>query len=364
MPFASFKRILNRGRLQRPGPGEPEITLEEKVAFLSSPEAYRGATRRVERIETHFSIVFVGDRRVYKLKKPLRGEGFDFSQPHLRRRNAEEEMRLNRVLAPEVYLGIVPLTREADRRLALGGRGAAVDWLVEMVRLPAERMFDRRLAEGNWRRGEIEALADRLARFFLKARHIEIAPPRYLDRFRAEARASAEAFEAWGGPALSLIARALRRRISAFLERRGEILETRVRERRPIDGHGDLRPEHILLASDSLIIDRLEFRADLRVLDPAEELSFLALECERRGASGVGRVLFNRYHARTKDRPPPVLIHFYKAMAALIRARLAICHLAGKTREEPQVWRARAAEYLALAREEARHLERTAGKKC
>ncbi len=336
--------------------GRREVALDEKLAFLSRPEAYGGSTRRVERIETHFSFVFLTGERVYKLKKPLRGNGFDFSRPDLRRKNAEEEARLNRALSPEVYLGVVPLTLEEGSRLALGGSGPAIDWLVEMVRLPPPRMLDRRLLEGNWRRGDIEVLADRLARFFLQARRLNIAPARHIARFRAEARASAQAFEDWGGPALAFAARVVVRRVEAFLERRGEILARRARERRPVDGHGDLRPEHIALGSTPQIIDRIEFRADLRALDPAEELSFLALECARHGGPQIGRVLFNRYRRRAKDRLPPALLGFYTVMAALIRARLAIRHLAGKTREDPRVWRERAAEYLALANKEARRV--------
>ena len=119
-----------------------EIGIDRKVAFLGSPAAYPEQPSRVERVETHFSWVFLTDRYVYKLKKPLCGEGFDFSSADARRRNAEEEVRLNRRLALDVYIGIVPLTLEPGCDLAIAGTGVVVDWLVEMVRLSAERMLD------------------------------------------------------------------------------------------------------------------------------------------------------------------------------------------------------------------------------
>jgi hypothetical protein len=122
------------------GSAQREIDIDRKVAFLGSLAAYGERPRRVERIETHFSWVFLTDRHVYKLKKPLRGEGFDFSSSAARQRNAEAEVHLNRRLASEVYIGVVPLTLEAGCDLAIAGQGVVIDWLVKMVRLPAGRM--------------------------------------------------------------------------------------------------------------------------------------------------------------------------------------------------------------------------------
>jgi aminoglycoside phosphotransferase family enzyme len=130
----------------------------------------------VDVIETHYSWVLLTDRYAYKLKKPVQGEGFDFRSVDGRRRNAVAELRLNRRLAPDVYLRTVPLTVQTDGRLTLDGRGEPVDWLVQMVRLDADRMFDRRLARRDWRYGEIEGLAQRLARFFATAPGCDCRP--------------------------------------------------------------------------------------------------------------------------------------------------------------------------------------------
>jgi aminoglycoside phosphotransferase family enzyme len=115
--------------------------------------------------------VFLTDQYVYKLKKPLRGDGIAFTTVEARRRNAEAEIRLNRRLAPDVYLEVVPLTL-AGGALAIGGKGHAVDWLVKMVRLPAERLLDRRLLGGNWYYADIHALAGFLAKFFATAQRV------------------------------------------------------------------------------------------------------------------------------------------------------------------------------------------------
>jgi uncharacterized protein len=334
-----------------------ETDIDRKVAFLSTPKAYAEPTRRVERVETHLSWVFLTDRYVYKLKKPLRGDRFDFSSCDSRRRNAEDEVRLNRRLAPDVYIGVMPLTLEG-RGLAIAGRGVITDWLVKMVRLPAERMLDQRLARGDWHHADIHALADRLARFFATASRVRMRPTTYLGRFDAECRSTERAFHAIGGPKLDHAAQNIARRIEAFIDCRRGLLLRRLDAGRLVEGHGDLRPEHICLGSAPRIIDCLEFRCDLRCLDPAEELAFLAMECQRMGAPGIGQILFRRYRQRTGDAPPPLLIIFYKAISALIRARIAILHLQESPVRDPAKWPRRAAEYLAIASREVQHLGR------
>ena len=132
----------------------------------------------------------------------------------------------------------------------------------------------------------------------------------------------------------------------------------RLYEGRLVEGHGDLRPEHICLGPAPQVIDCLEFRADLRFLDPVEELAFLTMECDRMGARSIGPVLFRHYRLRAHDTPPPVLITFYKGIGALIRARIAILHLRESPVRDPAKWPRRAAEYLATATHAAQHLDR------
>src|SRR5574341_2429097 len=121
--------------------------IREKVAFLSKPESYPAPTRTVETKETHMSWVFLTDTQAWKLKKPVRLDYLDFSDPEARRRNCEQEVRLNRRLAPEVYLGIAPLILDRQGKMRLEGEGEPIDWLVVMRRLPAARLLDRAIAD-------------------------------------------------------------------------------------------------------------------------------------------------------------------------------------------------------------------------
>ena len=336
----------------------PAVGIDAVLRFLASPAAYPEATASVERVETHFSWVFLTDRHVYKLKKRMHANGVDFTALAARRRNAEAECRLNRRLAADVYLGKVPLTWESVHGLAIGGAGAVVDWLVKMRRLPADHMLDQRLRHADWRYADFQALADRLAGFFATAPRVTLSPPAYLARLRGECRGTRRAFDAAGIPALRDQARRAAAFLEAYIARRRKLLLRPLGERRIVEGHGDLRPEHVWLGSTPRIFDCLEFRRELRLLDPAEEIAFLAMECARLGVRDIEPILFRRYRRRAKEAPAPELIAFYKALNALIRARIAILHLREVPVREPAKWPARAAEYLGIAARQCRYLAR------
>jgi aminoglycoside phosphotransferase family enzyme len=123
-----------------------------------------------------------------------------------------------------------------------------------------------------------------------------------------------------------------------------------VSQGRIVEGHGDLRPEHVCLGPEPLFIDCLEFNRDWRVLDPADELAYLAMECEHAGAPWIGEVVFETYREATGDNPPLPLVRFYKAYRATVRAKLSAWHL--KDHPDPAdqgKWIARAQRYLELA---------------
>jgi uncharacterized protein len=328
-----------------------------KLRFLGDPASYPERPRRVACVETHFSWVFLTDRHAYKLKKPARGDGFDLRPREARRANAVAELRLNRRLAAGVYLMVVPLTMAPDGGLAIGGSGPAVDWLVKMARLDAELMFDRRIARGDWHYAELEALAHTLARFFATAPTVRLAAPQLAGRIRGELRAALAAAAGAGDRRLGAAMRPAARRLDAFLARRAALFRRRA-DARIVDGHGDLRPEHVYLKGAPRIIDCLEFRPELRQLDPASELAFLALECRRLGGPDILARLLRRYRRRSRDRPPAALIRFYTGLNAIVRVRIVIEHLAepgSRTRAELG---GRAAQYLAIAARAARSLDR------
>jgi uncharacterized protein len=327
------------------------MRIEDKVARLRDPGIYPERPAVVEVVETHFSWVFLTERLVYKLKKPVRYHGLDFTTLAARRRNCEREVALNRRLAPDVYLGTLALTA-SDGTAALGGAGAVLDWLVVMRRLPAGRMLDAAIRAGTVGEAEIRKFTGLLAAFYRRTRPAPLAPAAYRQRFALGIADNRTALLASGTALPHPMIDALYRWQHGFLRRHRALLDARAG--RLVDAHGDLRPEHICLTPEPAIIDCLEFDPELRRLDPADELSYLALECERLGAGQIGDRVLAHYAATSGDHCPDPLLRFYRVFRACLRAKIAVWHLADCTAGEGGKWTRRALDYLHLAERHAR----------
>jgi aminoglycoside phosphotransferase family enzyme len=323
--------------------------LADKVAALRGAGSYPERTARVEAVETHMSWVFLTDRHAYKLKKPVRHAFLDFSTLAARKADCEEELRLNRRLAPDVYLDVVALTADAAGRLAVAGDGEPVEWLVRMRRLPRERMLDVALARGTLRDGDVAAVAEVLARFYRGLAPVALSLAEYRGRLVRDIEACRTELgdRAHGLPGDSFAQTA--DALLAFVAREADVLAARLAAGRIVEGHGDLRPEHVCLVEPPVVIDCLEFNREFRVLDVADELAYLAMECARLGAAGVGEAIFAACCERMGDRVPPALYRFYCGYRALVRAKIAAWHTRDASPQEIEKWRARARQYLGLA---------------
>jgi aminoglycoside phosphotransferase family enzyme len=337
---------------------EHEPTLDQKVEFLGRISAYAHPVADVIRRETHMSWVFLAGDRAYKLKKPVRFSYLDFSTLGRREAACRAELRLNRRLAPDVYLDVVPLTK-TPRGLAVGGSTAVADWLVVMRRLDESRTLEHAILQHHVEPWQLDRLAAMLVQFYRRAAPVLLPPAVHLrdwhDSLSNNQRVLLD-------PRLGLPSGLVRRVTGVqreFLSRQGEVLAARVRDRRVVDGHGDLRPEHIWLGDPIEIIDCLEFNPRLRAVDPFDEIAFLSLECERLGAGWAGEYVKRRVARGLRDGPSEPLFLFYRCHRATLRARLAIAHLLERNPRTPEKWPRFARTYLAIAAAAAVRLERT-----
>lgn len=330
--------------------------LDAKVAALRDPGSYPEPVSRVEALETHMSWVFLTPRHAWKLKKPVCLEEQDFRTLEARRFYCEEELRLNRRLAPQVYLAVVPLRVGGDGRLRVGGAGEVQDWLVQMHRLPAASMLDHLLATGAASAPHMRAVAARLCAFYRGQPPAPVDAAGYRHLLSGHVRDSGRDLCRPEGGLPEETVRAVCTAQRALLRSAATLLERRVRQGRVVECHGDLRPEHVYLGEPLAIIDCLEFSLRLRIQDAADEVGFLALECERAGAAPLAEVLLQAYRQGSADDVPRELVHLYQSCRAIVRGRLAVRHLL-EPRTDAAKWRRRARQYLALA---IRHL-RAAG---
>jgi aminoglycoside phosphotransferase family enzyme len=326
---------------------------EERIRFLQTPAAHAGhagSVAAVETIETHMSWVFLVGDHALKMKKAVRYPFLDFSTLAAREHDCREELRLNARLAPGVYLGLLALRWQAGV-LSLqppeAAGGQTLDWLVLMRRLPAGRLLDRLIASQQVTPEDIAALAGRLVEFYRHADPVRVDAAEVLARQQREQALNRELLLRPGfavpgaAPALD--------GFDAALLRHAGLLRQRADAGRIVDGHGDLRPEHVCLLPPPVVIDCLEFNAALRAVDPFDELAFLGLECEMAGAAWIAPQLITALAAGLGDTPPPPLLPLYTASRALLRARLALAHLLEPQPRLPKHWAPLAQRYVERA---------------
>lgn len=293
-----------------------------------------------EVVETHASFVFLTPDRAWKLKKPVTlGPIRQRGLAH-RERACRAELRLNRDLAGPVYRGVVALSVMPDGRLALGDGGTPVDWLVEMDRLPADRMLDAMLARNAPpTAAEIAALAAVLVRFYRAARaqsfcrtgETLVRIGHELDLAAADLGAFAATVDLRPDGALAARARNL-------VARHAAEIAAREAEGLVVDGHGDLRPEHVCLTDPPVVFDRIEFDAALRSVDVHDEVGYLGQQCARRGYPEIGAALGRALVEAGFPAPSAGLRAAYGAVRCLTRARLAVNHLRDAHPRTPARW--------------------------
>lgn len=298
-----------------------------RVNFLRSPLVYPDHPLDVRVVETHISWVFLTDRHAYKLKKPVAFDFLDYGTVERRHEACREELRLNRRLAPDIYQSVIPITVDRQGRRRIGGTGRIDDWLVRMRRLPAECDLDRILETRALTSREIQSLTDKLLRFYatlpplpVKAQEFRRGIERHVrDNWETLSQAARQTSPGHCTEIIDRVHAAQCRLLALY----PQWWDERVCDGRVVEGHGDLRCDHVYFAPQPIIIDALEFSVDLRTVDVLDELSFLAMECECLHGSDAGRQVRDRYCDAAGDHPPTALLEFYEAYRACVRAKVA-----------------------------------------
>jgi uncharacterized protein len=277
-------------------------TQSDVVAFLSMPQAFGlGAGATVERIDTHISTVWLAGDRAYKMKRAVRFDYVDFSTIQLRQRACDAEIRLNRRSAPDLYLGVRAVTREADGSFAIGGAGAPVEWLVEMRRFDQDMLFDRLAERGRLALAIMAPLADAIARL-----HASMAARR--DRGGRAGMTwvndgNALGFTGFGAGILDPTTCArLVDDTRAVIEHDASQLDARGRTGLVRECHGDLHLRNICLFNGTpTIFDGVEFNDDISCIDVLYDIAFLLMDLWRRDLRAHANVVFNDYLIATAN---------------------------------------------------------------
>jgi aminoglycoside phosphotransferase family enzyme/predicted kinase len=306
------------------------MDLPDLIALLSRPEAYPHPVPSVEVRQTHISVVFLAGAFAYKLKKPVDLGFLDFTTLERRRHFCDEETRLNRRLAPGVYLGVVPVARDG-----IEGRGEVIEWAVKMARLPDEASLRWHVRHGEVTPQQVEALARRIAEFHRTAESGERIAA--FGRFEVVAGNARENFDQSRSHVGATVGRPVFDRLEELTEealtRLRPLIESRAARGVPRDTHGDLRLEHVYLLPDGLaVIDCVEFAERFRFADPVADAAFLVMDLLAEGRPDLARVFTDAYFAATGDAEGRRLLPFYVAYRAAVRGKVQ-----GMKAGEPEV---------------------------
>lgn len=339
---------MNRPSSASPG---PEARLPDA---LLSPQAWPEGTGPVELVETHISWVFLAGQLAYKVKKPVKLDFLDFSTRELRDHFCEEELRINRRFAPELYLGLSRVVR-TEGGLAIDGPGEAVEHAVRMRRFDRERELDRLLARGSAGTRLLEAFGTKLATQHDAA---PVAGPG-LD---------------WASPARTL--QACRENFSALnqlqrpdvlarVERLRDWTERTFRDLQPSlhrrllagrfrECHGDLHCANVVQHGAELwAFDALEFDPGLRWIDVASDLAFLSMDLRARGHAELSSALLDGWLTGCGDFAALETLRFYEAYRACVRAKVAAIRMRQGSTDHARLER-ELATYLSAAELAAR----------
>ena len=322
------------------------------VEALLRPEAFPHAVDDVETIETHISWVVLAGNYAYKIKKPVVLDFLDFGTLEKRRHFCEEELRLNRPWAPELYLDVVAITGPADAP-AIGGDGDALEYAVKMLRFDQDLRLDRQLADGLLTVADMKELGQNIA-----ARHAAAARPDPADRERLLEQALhyfRENFDHLGDILDADEFRLLHDWTERELEKHEATIKQRFDDGFVRDCHGDLHLGNLVrLPSGITTFDCIEFNPDLRNTDVFADVGFLVMDLTEKGHPDLAAHFLNRYLERSGDYEGAILLDLYFVYRCLVRAKVAA--IRSREREDEDERAAdvsEARDYAAMARRQA-----------
>ena len=297
---------------------------ESLVQAMLDPEFYPKPPGEVTHKETHISHLFFAGELVYKVKKPVRYSFLDYSTLEKRRYFLQEELRLNRRLAPSVYIGVLPITFD-DLGWRLGGWGEPSEYTLVMRRLPDKRMLPFLLETGQVTPAMMRELAEFLAEFHGAADRVTaIDPERYPAIVAKHWRDNLADIQPYIDKLIDdESCRAVEKFGADFIEQHTELLQRRAAQGWIRDVHGDLHTEHICFAPEGIqVFDCIEFKPEFRQCDLAAEIAFLAMDVEVRGGDNLVAPFLKRYGELLDDGELIKLLAFWKCQRALVRGKV------------------------------------------
>jgi uncharacterized protein len=324
---------------------------ERLISFLESPESYPHRPAKIRALQTHISWVFIASPFVFKVKKPVNLGFLDFSTLEKRRHFCEREVELNRRLAPEMYLGVVPIYKVTGG-FSFDGEGEIAEYSVKMRELAHSWFLSDMIAKGLVGEPEIHRVVSRLHRFYESETPTpeieEWGTPEKLKISTDENFAQVEPFvdETMSPAAFE----AIRHYTNQFYATNEKLFFERIRQHRILDCHGDLHLDHVHLTPEATtIFDCIEFNDRFRFIDIANDLAFLAMDFDFEGRRDLANLLLKTAAREFRDDGLLKMADFYKCYRAFVRGKVESIQAIEPETAKPDEHKKQAARHFRLA---------------
>lgn len=338
---------------------------QKQIDYIIENKAIPYDTKEIQLKETHISWVIMTDNYVFKIKKPVKFNFLDFSTLKKRKYYCEEEVKLNRRLAPFMYLGICKVKNESEEYHIGKGGGILVDYAVLMKRMDETKQLNLLLDKGEVNSAELVKLADKVASFHKKATVITdgINWRQLYNEFENILSVKDFFVKHFGEDSKKFI-QDLNEQVYQFLNKNQERIRERNENGNVIDGHGDLHSKNIFLLKNPVVFDCLEFNQDLRKIDQLNDIAFLCMDIERYNQHDLSRTFSERYFSKTGSMETNIdkqLFLFYKLYRANVRMKVLAIEAQqtdNKDTQQNEVLH-KVKQYLELCKEYSKDLKRS-----
>jgi aminoglycoside phosphotransferase family enzyme len=298
--------------------------LEAMIQDLLKPDALPDPTRCVRLVQTHISLVFVADEFVYKVKKPVNFGFLDFTTFEKRAFYCRQELDLNRRLAKEIYLDVLPIRFDGRTYSMRSRKGEIVEHALKMKRISEQRLMKSLYERGALTENHLKRLARTLASFHAHAqRSKEIDRFGEPERFRINTDENFAQIHKYIGLSLSKKQfEVLEDWTDRFFRKNRQLFERRIPQGKIRDCHGDLHMEHVCFSRSLAIIDCIEFNERFRYSDTVADIAFLLMDLEYHGGKKYAASLWEHYRNFAREQAVEPLLDFYKVYRAVVRGKV------------------------------------------
>lgn len=300
------------------------MSQKEIIEALHKADAYDENVKNINLIQTHISYVFLTGIYAYKIKKPVNFGFLDFSTLEKRKFYCEEELRLNRRLCGDMYVGVLPITVSGNGEIKINGKGKIVEYTLKMKEMPQEKMMATLLMENKITTRDIDKLAKIVFKFHNSARtNAEIKKYGSLKIIKYNWDENFKQTKEFIGKTITKDDyNFIFQKINNFLQKKRGLFENRVKDGKIKECHGDLHLSNIFITDKIYIFDAIEFNKRFRFSDIASDVAFFAMDLDFRGRIDLSDRFVKKYLELSKDDDLIKVLPFYKCYRAFVRGKV------------------------------------------